>query len=96
MDIPLNSNHQGNNADINGELSGDILNGVPNVQSTSNVLKKVWNERDKVLKSCLKKPFWKISDDVIKEVHESKVLSDGEGVYMLFYDRSDCLNEELL
>lgn len=94
--IPLNSNHQGNNADINGELSGDILNGVPNVQSTSNVLKKVWNERDKVLKSCLKKPFWKISDDVIKEVHESKVLSDGEGVYMLFYDRSDCLNEELL
>ncbi len=91
-----NSSRSRNSTNTTSSSSSNILNDASKLESTLDALKRSRNGQDKIVNSSLKKPFWKISDDVIKEVRKSKVLDDGEGVYMLFYDRSDCLYEELL
>ncbi|VEU22248.1 DEKNAAC103248 [Brettanomyces naardenensis] len=46
-------------------------------------------KKDKKLASCVKNPYWKISDDKVNETPFSSVLNDNAAVYMLFYERKD-------
>ncbi|QPG73205.1 hypothetical protein FOA43_000512 [Brettanomyces nanus] len=48
-------------------------------------------KKDKKLASSIKHPFWRISDDKVKESTISDVLGDHAAVYMLFYERKDPL-----
>ncbi|GMG19728.1 unnamed protein product [Ambrosiozyma monospora] len=56
-----------------------------NLDSTDGNKKKHGAVKDKKLASCLKKPFWRISDSKVNETAISDVLGDSKAVYMLFY-----------
>ncbi|GMF03409.1 unnamed protein product [Ambrosiozyma monospora] len=59
--------------------------GAGNGNGTNGKTKKHGAVKDKKLASCLKKPFWRISDSKVNETAVSDVLGDSKAVYMLFY-----------